>query len=87
MAKWFKNVNLMKHYFSFILTMTSVLGFFTLAWFKGTDIGSVIPVVIGLYIGSRSLEKSVAVVSASRDGKADTRAVINDLNGHETPPT
>lgn len=81
MAKWFKNVNLVKHYFSFILTLVSVIGFFLLAWFKGVDVGSVVPVLVASYIGARSLEKSVQSVAASRDKDCSTRQVLADING------
>jgi ABC-type proline/glycine betaine transport system permease subunit len=79
--KWLRNINLAKHYLSFILTMICVLGLFALAWFKDVDILSTLPIVLGTYVGARTVEKTVAVRSAASDPNADTRAVIKDVNG------
>lgn len=78
-----RNINLAKHYFSFFLTLVSIVGLFVLAWFKGVDILATLPIVLGTYIGSRTFEKTVAVKAAANDPQADTRQVIKDVNGEQ----
>lgn len=67
--------------FSFILTLLCLIGMFLLAWFKNVDIMATLPVVLGIFIGSKSIEKSAAVYSASKDNTCDTHAVIRELEG------
>jgi hypothetical protein len=79
MAKWLLGLTPSKQNFSFICTMTCLIGLFLLAIFKDVDIVAVVPVVLGAYLGARTADKAVAVSMASKDAKCDTRGVINDL--------
>jgi hypothetical protein len=65
--------------YSFFLTLLSLVILFVLAWFKGVDVVTTIPRVLGVYLGTRTADKGVAIMGASRDPNADTAAVINAL--------
>lgn len=66
-----------------MLTLICVIGMFMLAWFKDVDIMSTLPLILGIFIGSKSFEKASTVYSASKDGTCDTHAVIRELEGIE----
>jgi len=70
-----------KNYLSFVLTLISILGSLALAWCKNTDVGALLPALLGIYVVGRTSQKGMAYFAASKDKKADTRAVIKDLNG------
>lgn len=74
-----------KQNFGFIATMTCIIGMFGLAYFKGVDIGSSLPVILATYLTARTVEKGSAYLSASRDPSCDTRGVINDLEHGQKP--
>ena len=74
-----------KQNFGFIATMTCILGMFGLAYFKGIDIGSSLPVILATYLTARTVEKSSAYIAASKDVNCDTRGLINDLEHGQKP--
>ena len=80
-AGWFFGHGLApnKQNFGFIATMTCIIGMFGLAYFKGVDIGSSLPVILATYLGARTVEKGTAYMAASKDPGCDTRGLINDL--------
>ncbi|MEM4379361.1 MAG: hypothetical protein QXL01_01560 [Thermoplasmatales archaeon] len=80
--KVLQNVRLMRAYLGFLLTLISVMGCLVLAWFKGTDIEFMLPTILGIYISAKTVERTTAVWSASRDSKADTRAILRDMDDH-----
>jgi len=79
MARWLLGLAPNKQNFSFILTITCIVGMLLLAFFKDADILTALPIVLGTYLGSRTTDKAIAVNMASKDLNCDTRAVINDL--------
>lgn len=70
-----------KQNLSFVLTFISIIGLLTLAFYKGVDISMSLPAVLGIYVGARAGQKSLAIYAASKDENADTHAVIRDLEG------
>jgi hypothetical protein len=64
----------------FFLTFISILGMFALAFFKGVDIMSSLPVVLGLYLGAKTGEKMSAHAAASRDPSCNTAEVISAIS-------
>lgn len=74
-----------KNYLSFVLSLISIVGVLLLAWFKGISVEMLLPSLLGVYILGRAGQKSVGMIAASRDPNADTRAVIQDLNGIKPP--
>lgn len=77
-----KNVKLMKAYLGFILTLISVIGCLALAWFKDYEIEFMLPTILGIYISAKTVERTTAVWSVSKDSKADTRQIIKDMDDH-----
>ena len=77
----FKAMKPTKQNLSFVLTFISVVGLLNLAFFKGVDISMSLPAVLGIYIGARAGQKSLAIYAASKDETADTHAIIRDLEG------
>jgi hypothetical protein len=65
--------------YSFFLTLLSLIILFILAWFKDVDVVATIPMVLGVYLGTRTADKGVAIMGASKDPNADTISVINAL--------
>jgi hypothetical protein len=65
--------------YSFFLTLLSLIILFVLAWFKDVDVVATIPMVLGVYLGTRTADKGVAIMGASKDPNADTVSVINAL--------
>jgi hypothetical protein len=76
---WLTSLKPTRQNFSFVLTMTAMVGMFALAWFKNVDITSSLPVILATYLGARATEKSVMVMSAAKDTTANTRDIIGDL--------
>ncbi len=66
----------MKNKLSFLLTFISMIGLFALAWFKGTDIETMLPTILGMYILGRAGSKISYVWAASKDPNADTVSAI-----------
>jgi hypothetical protein len=75
----------MKNYFSFFLTLICILGSLALAWFKGISLEVLLPSLLGIYVLGRTGQKGMAYFAASKDETADTRAVIQDLDGIKPP--
>jgi len=73
----------MRAYLSFWMHFTCVVGFFSLAWFIGVDISAVIPVILGIYAGSKTAQKISGHVSASRDVNCNSAEVIKALDAKE----
>lgn len=84
---WFFGMGLAptKQNFGFIATMTCMMGMFGLAYFKGIDITSSMPVILATYLGARAAEKGTAYMAASKDPNCDTRGLINDLEHGPKP--
>jgi heme O synthase-like polyprenyltransferase len=61
---------------SFILVLISIIGLFALAWFKGVDIMTALPIILGMYVGSRSATSISHVIQASKDPNCDTASAI-----------
>jgi hypothetical protein len=79
-VKLFSNFSVMKNYLSFLLTLISILGALGLAYFKGVDVSSLLPTLLGIYVVSKSTEKSAMAWAASSDPKADTGEVIKEMS-------
>lgn len=69
-----------KEFSTFILTLISIAGTLLLGIIKGFDVSGVIPTILGIYIGGRSVVKSSAHWAASKDPNADTKAVVEATN-------
>ncbi len=72
---------MLKHHLSFILSLIATVGLLALAWFKGTDISIMLPTIVTGYVIGRAGLKASHAWSASRDPAADTKAVIEKLEG------
>lgn len=70
-----------RNYLSFFLTLLCIVGVFGLAYFKGTDVTTVLPLLLGIYVGGRTTQKAVEIASASRDPNCDTIEAIKTING------
>jgi|LauGreDrversion4_2_1035121.scaffolds.fasta_scaffold1330144_2 hypothetical protein len=66
------------NYLSFIITLTCVLGIFVLAYTRGLNIEGLLPTIVGLYLGARTIDKTNVAWAASRDPNADTAQVIKE---------
>jgi len=75
----------MKNYLSFFLTLICIVGSLALAWFKGIPLDMLLPSLLGIYVLGRTGQKGMAYFAASKDETADTRAVIQDLDGIKPP--
>lgn len=76
----FSNFSVMKNYLSFLLTLISILGALGLAYFKGVDITSLLPTLLGIYIVSKTTEKSNMIWAASKDPQSNTQEVIKEMS-------
>jgi len=79
--KMLHSVSGVKNYLSFFLTLISIVGVLLLAWFKGIELDLLLPSLLGLYITGRTVEKSSAHWSASKDSAANTEKVIEMVSG------
>ena len=70
---------------SFVLTFISIIGSFALAFIKGTDVNTLVPTILGIYITNRSAQKMTSVLAASRDPNASTEEVVSMLEGKAVP--
>jgi hypothetical protein len=61
---------------------TSIVG--ALALWKGTDVQTLLPAVLGLYLGHKVSTGISAHWSACKDPDADTGEAIKDVEGIET---
>ena len=66
----------MKNKLSFILTLSSILGIFVLAWFKNLDIQMLLPSVLGIYVIGRTTTNVSTAWAASKDPQADTMKAV-----------
>ena len=76
----FSNFSVMKNYLSFLLTLISILGALGLAYFKGVDVSSLLPTLLGIYVVSKATEKSSMVWAASKDANANSGEVIKEMS-------
>jgi hypothetical protein len=67
-------------YLSFILTAVSIVGFFVLAFYKGTDIEIAIPTILGIYITNRTAVKFSAHKAAIADEAVNTTQIISSTD-------
>lgn len=79
--KLFANMKPGKESYEFFLTFLCIIGFFILASWKNIDVGTTIPTVLGLYLAARATSKTTAMISASKDSKADLRQIVKDVEG------
>ncbi|CAB5221402.1 hypothetical protein UFOVP244_155 [uncultured Caudovirales phage] len=63
---------------SFIITLVCVVGILALAFYRNLDLSSLLPTILGLYLGARTIDKTNVAWAASKDPKADTAKVIKD---------
>lgn len=68
-----------KTFLGFWLTMISVLIVGYVAIMSDPQVVSYLPLVLGVYFGSKTIERGSAHWAASKDGTADTAAVIEKV--------
>ena len=73
-------VDVIKTRLSFVLTLISIVGLFALAFIKGVDITSTLPLILGVYVASKSTTNIMHSINASKDPRCNTAAVISKLN-------
>lgn len=67
---------------AFVLTFMAMTGAMLLALSKDADVNTLLPTLLGLFLGQRAGTSAAAFMAAAKDEKCDTRKVINDLEGH-----
>ena len=65
----------------FVVVTLSIFIAAVLAFYKGTDISSVLPTLVGLYLGSKATSSVSAHIAASRDETCSTAQVIREVEG------
>ena len=75
--------DIIKTRLSFILTLISIVGLFALAFVKNIDVTSTIPVVLGVYVASKSTTKIMHSINASKDPRCNTANVISRLDNQD----
>jgi hypothetical protein len=64
--------------FEWLLVMFTVMGFFVIMAWKGTDLASSICVIVGSYLSAKATVKASAHWAASKDPNADSSAIIKE---------
>jgi heme O synthase-like polyprenyltransferase len=65
----------------FVLTAVCVVGTMVLAVFKDSDVNTLLPTILGIYMAQKGSQAVSAHLAASKDEKCDTAQVIRDLEG------
>lgn len=81
--KIFSQLRATREHLGFLLTFVTIVGLFLICALKGLDTQMSIVTALAAYLGARSAEKISMVGSASKDPKANTHAIIRDLEGKE----
>lgn len=89
MSKQLSNIfNWLSQNGAFFLSFISILGAMVLALKKDSDINSLLPTLLGLYLGHQASRAISSVVAASRDAGANTNEAIRDVeNIKKNDPT
>jgi hypothetical protein len=78
-----KFLNLMFRNGPFVVSLIAVLAIIALAFIKGTNIESLLPTVLGIYLGHKVSTGISSHWAASKDPNCDTQSVIRDTEGIE----
>ena len=70
---------------AFVVTVLAIAVSTLLAFYKNLDVSSVLPTILGLYLGQKASTSVSAHFASSRDDKCDTAQVIREVEGL-TPP-
>jgi hypothetical protein len=91
-AKFIKDIaNWCAHNGAYTMVMFAITIFSVLAFCKGVDISSVVPALVGLFLGQTTSRAISSHWAASRDSASNTSQVIMDIEGttpiaKTTPP-
>ena len=64
-----------------VVTLIAIMGTMILAFYKDADVNSLLPTLVGLYLGQKTSTSISAHFAASKDPNCDTREVIKDTEG------
>ncbi len=67
---------LLKPYATFILALISIVGSLVLAFTRNTDVSTLLPTLLGIYIGAKAGVTANGHWAASKDKDANTTSVI-----------
>jgi len=70
---------------SFVLTFLGMTGAMLLAVSKDADVNTLLPTLLGLFLGQKAGTSMSAHWAASKDGSADTAQVIREIEGIAPP--
>lgn len=77
--------NWMAHNGPFVLTLMAMVGTMVLAVFKDSNVNTLLPTLLGLFLGQKASTTVSAHLAASKDPGCNTAQVIRELEGGEPP--
>ena len=69
----------------FVVTILSIFVATHLAFWKDADINTILPTILGLYLGSKATTSVSSHWAASKDDTCDTAKVIQEVEGLSRP--
>lgn len=74
-----KNINI-KAYATMIMTFICIVGALALAFVKDVDITTLLPTILGIYVGAKAAVAGNGAWAASKDMNCDTASIIKDTD-------
>ena len=78
MTKIFASAAAIRNYLSFILTLICIAAAIVAHFVRGTDIEILLPTLLGLYLGARTVTRTSAHVVAGKG--SDAKAIIESVD-------